>query len=44
MEVFHCAGPADTPVPTYSGPCDSADRPRATQVILSSLLFFFFYI
>ncbi|XP_011307313.1 tyramine beta-hydroxylase [Fopius arisanus] len=32
MEIFHCAGPRDAPVPAYSGPCDAPDRPEGTQI------------
>jgi len=36
MEIFHCAGPVDLEVPMYDGPCDGADRPKKTQVIVFS--------
>ncbi|XP_014472863.1 PREDICTED: tyramine beta-hydroxylase isoform X1 [Dinoponera quadriceps] len=32
MEIFHCAGPANSNVPMYDGPCDGADRPAKTQI------------
>lgn len=42
MEVFHCAGSIDASVPLYSGPCDSPDRPQATQVYKFILLMFIY--
>ncbi|XP_057321265.1 tyramine beta-hydroxylase [Microplitis mediator] len=32
MEVFHCAGPPNSIIPFYNGPCDAKDRPQATQI------------
>ncbi|XP_066588301.1 dopamine beta-hydroxylase-like [Prorops nasuta] len=32
MEVFHCAGAVDEEIPSYSGPCDSTERPAKTQI------------
>ncbi|XP_020290292.1 tyramine beta-hydroxylase isoform X2 [Pseudomyrmex gracilis] len=32
IEVFHCAGPPESEMPMYDGPCDSVDRPEKTQI------------